>query len=255
MKITLPIYLLFNVTSIWNIIKISFGYNEQNFSIENNDTLKVYYPKDSYSPSKLPVGGLGFYSSPTDIFLCEHIILQYQFRFDENFDPVYGGKLPGIFISKSNEKKDLFGSSGGIRTTSSSVRLAWRKNYEGEVYVYLPKNQHESYYEIPGFRANGKYGDSLWKKELKFDKVDWNNITLTIKLNTFINHIPQQDGFLNLVLNNQNHTFDKIIFRETNDIMVSAFLFSSFFGGSTEKYATKHDTWIYFKNITLEKIQ
>ena len=146
MKIVLPIYLLFNVTSIWNIVKISFGYKEQNYIIENNDTLKIYYPKNSYSPSNLPVGGLGFYSSPNDIFLCEHINLQYQFRFDETFEPMYGGKLPGLFLSKSNERKDLFGSSGGIRTQSASVRLAWRKNYSGEVYVYLPTIQHENYY-------------------------------------------------------------------------------------------------------------
>lgn len=258
MKLILPIVSFFNITSFlntWSITKNSFGIHEGNVEIVGeNDTLRVFYPKSSYSPSKLPVGGLGVFSSPKEIFMSEHVILNYQFRFDETFQPMYGGKLPGLFLSR--DPFETNGSSGGkSNSNSASIRLAWRNDFNGEVYVYLPKNiQNPDYYKIPGFRSNGKYGDSLWKNEIKFDKLNWNNVTLEIKLNTIEEGTPQQNGVLFVQINDNHYSFDKIVFREKKEVKVSSFLFNTFFGGSSIKYATPIDTYTYFKNITLEKL-
>jgi hypothetical protein len=257
MNITLPIITFLNGSSLldlWSATKISFGIIEGNVKIiDEESTLQVFYPKSSYSPSKLPTGGVGIFSSPQEIFMSEHVVLNYQLRFDESFQPIHGGKLPGLFLSKN--RFETTGSIDGENdSNSASVRLAWKSDFNGEVYVYLPKNnQSPEYYKLPGFHSNGKYGDSLWKNEIKFDKINWNNITLEIKLNTIENGIPQQNGLLFVQINNSSYSFDKIVFRKKKEVQLSSFLFNTFFGGSTEKYATPNDTYTYFKNITLEK--
>ena len=259
MKILLPIVSLLNITnwlSDWDITKILFGIQENNYKVTGqNDTLEVFYPKGSYSPSKDPVGGLGFFSSPKEVLMSEHLVLSYQFKFNDNFEPIYGGKLPGLFLSR--DKFETKGSAGGkIRNNTASIRLAWRKHFDAEVYVYLPKNQHEEYFQIQGYRSNGKFGHSLWRTFLNFDKTNWNNVTLEVKLNTINeNNVYLHDGFMSITINDKNYSFDKFVFRESNETMISSFLFDTFFGGSTIKYATPVDTSIFFKNITLEKIE
>lgn len=257
MKLLLPIVSFLNITNwfqSWEITKVSFGIDEKNVQvIGDTDVLKVTYPKMSYSPSKLPVGGVGFFASPKEIFMSKHLILSYQVRFDPLFDPVLGGKLPGLFLSRS--RFETKGSSGGkYNSNTASIRLAWRKDFDGEVYVYLPKSQNKEYFQLPGFRSNGKYGDSLWKGFLKFDHVNWNNVTLEVKLNTIYNNIPQEDGMLSITINNNTFSFDKVVFREKQEIMLTSLLFDTFFGGGSEKYATPNETYTYFKNITLEKL-
>lgn len=259
MKIILPIVSFLNITnwlSSWSISKVLFGINENNLSIERQNTdniLKIFYPKDSYSPSKYPVGGLGFFSSPKEIFMSEHIILSYQFKFADNFNPMLGGKLPGLFLSR--DPSETKGSSGGQKNdNTASIRLAWRSEFKGEVYVYLPNTQNKDYSTIPGFRSNGKFGDSLWKNIIQFDNYNWNNITLEIKLNTIQNNIPEENGVLTVVVNNQTLHFDKIVYRIKKEVFISAFLFDTFFGGSNERYATPVDTYTFFKNIQLEKL-
>jgi hypothetical protein len=95
--LNLPIYLLSNLINRytlddWNIVKVAFGKDNKNHIILNNDTLKVYYPKGSYSPSKLPVGGVGFFASPKQIFMTNEVIFKYQVL-SENFKEKHKGKV------------------------------------------------------------------------------------------------------------------------------------------------------------------
>lgn len=258
------VHLLFNQSysffGMWNVVKIAF--NPGNNTIVNNSTLKVYYPKGSFSPSRYPQGGIGFFSSPPQIFLAEEVILNYTFKFDKSFNPMFGGKLPGLFIGNSINKTSMINASGGkyVNDTTASCRLAWRAGFGAEAYLYLPtKNQHHDYYKIPGLVLNNKYGDSLWRNLLHFDKNNWNHISIHLKLNNINTIGPQPDGVLSIKIHSKSHykhySFNKIIWRTKPDYFINSILFETFFGGSTNKYATPHDTWTYFKDVSIQKIK
>jgi hypothetical protein len=140
------------------------------------------------------------------------------------------------------------GASGGkFNDNSSSCRIAWRKNLKAEAYVYASKDQDRDYYNIPGYRKNMIYGDSLWRGQFKFIKNTWNDVSMKIKLNT----IDNADGLLEVTINNITRSFDKLIWRKNKDVHLTAIIFETFFGGSSKSSATPVDTWTYFKNITL----
>lgn len=258
--------------SPWNITKTIFG--EKNYEILHecnsfplsnvpnrlyqfntldNFIIKVYYPSGSSSPSKNPVGGVGFYSTPLQIYNATDVTLSYSVKFDKTFDPVLGGKLPGLFINNEN---NYSGGSGGKHTNNTSCRIAWRSNFFAEAYVYLPKNikQSDEYYD--NTIINPEYGDSIWKNSFILDNTKWNNITLRIKLNTFNNDIlnsPNQDGILELQINDIKKSLYNLIWTTQPHNKVETIIFESFFGGSSPKAITPNDTWSYFKNIVIIK--
>jgi hypothetical protein len=249
--------------SIWNISKIAWGHNNQNHQIvqdiiSNQDTLKIYYPKGSYSPSKSnPQGGIGFYASPHDIFPAEDILFTYQVKFDSTFNPVLGGKLPGLFLSKGTDKKYMNDASGGKHSShASSIRISWRKNLSAEAYLYIPSNQSSDYLSIPKLIQNDIYGDSLWRNSFKFNPSIWNNISIRVKLNSFDkSNLPKPNGILTVSINNIQKNFNKLIWRTDQSVFLTSILFSTFFGGSTPTYSTPVDTWTYFTNITISKLK
>lgn len=252
--ISLPLYLLSNLhnaTSVWNIVKIAFGQN--NHRITPDNTLEVFYPQGSYSPSRSSgSGGIGFFASPRNVFMSDDVRLEYEVKFHPSFDPVFGGKLPGLFIGHGTSRQDMTGASGGVHSNSSSIRISWRKNFQAEAYVYLPQPQHPDYYQIQGFIKNNVYGDSLWRGMLNFERDAWNKVSLRVKLNGFeSDETPKTDGLLELSINDNTYTFDKIVFRKSSNYRITALLFETFFGGSTPKYATPVDTWSYFRNVTI----
>lgn len=270
----LPIYALVNLQNTkdikdtkdtWNIVKLIFGKNTKNYDIiqgnehsflHTNDTvLKVFYPKNSYSPSKNPIGGIGFFASPKNIFKADEVMLKYDVFFDQSFNPVLGGKLPGLFIGQGTDKKDMTGASGGKHQLTSSCRIAWRANLEAEAYVYLPESQHKDYYNIPNLVQNKIYGDSLWRGLFKFYKNIWNNVSIRIKTNTLNENIPNYDGQLEITINNITQSFDKIVWRTNSSYNLNSIIFETFFGGSKPSTATPNDTWSYFKNVIITKMQ
>jgi hypothetical protein len=238
--------------SDWNIIKIAFGKNNNNHKIINNTILEVYYPKGSYSPSKLPVGGIGFYSNPEEIKNATQVLLTYQVKFDKTFDPVLGGKLPGLFI---NTGTNTTGGSGGKHTDNASCRIAWRANFSAEAYLYLPNTYNKTQEYESLVIKNGEYGDSLWRNDLVFDPHNWNNVSIQLKLNNIKNNIPIQDGLLQVTINNITRKFDKIIWRTDNKHFINTIIFETFFGGSSPQAATPHDTWTYFQNVQVQKLK
>jgi hypothetical protein len=149
------------------------------------------------------------------------------------------------------------GSSGGHHSNkTASIRMAWRNEIEnqiiGEAYVYLPKQQQiQDYYTIPNLVQNEKYGDSLWRGLFVFKKGQWNTIRIRLKVNS----IGKADGELEINVNGQNVMFNRFIWRNIKDVLINAILFETFFGGSTEKYATPVDTWVYFRNVSIQSLR
>lgn len=237
-------------SNIWNISKKVWG-NDKNYEVLNDDSIKVFYPKGSYSPSRSPQGGIGFYASPYEIFPAEDVTISYDVKFDETFQSVLGGKLPGLFLSEGLDKKYMRDASGGKHNNNtSSVRIAWRKDFLGEAYVYLPKNQSLEYSQIENYIENETFGDSLWRGKFQFKKNEWNTVMIRVKVNTFNENVnANNDGVLEVSINGNKQIFDKVVWRTNPSVNVTAILFSTFFGGGSIKYATPVDTWSYFKNF------
>ncbi len=91
--------------------------------------LQVTYPAGSFSHD---TGGAQLYSlwNTSDGSTFDSVILSYEIAFDQNFDWVKGGKLPGV-----RGGPDPDGCSGGNASTGAtcfSSRLMWRTNGAGE---------------------------------------------------------------------------------------------------------------------------
>jgi hypothetical protein len=257
--LSLPIVAITSLqnSGIWNISKIGWGKDNKNHDILNDGSLKVFYPKGSYSPSKFPQGGIGFYASPENIFPAQELMFSYDVKFDETFQAVLGGKLPGLFFSEGTDKKYMREASGGKHNnTTSSLRIVWRKNFDVEAYVYLPENQTPEYQQIPNFIKNDNFGDSLWRGLFKFQPTQWNKVFIQVKINTFDKDgNPNANGILELCINEECQKMTTLIWTTNQSTSITAILFSTFFGGSSVKYATPVHTWSYFKNFRVKKIQ
>lgn len=253
MLLSVALLNLTTFSSVWNITKTIFGESNYYISSETGeDILKVYYPRGSSSPSKTPVGGIGFYSTPDEINNAMDVVLSYSVKFHSTFEPVLGGKLPGLYISNG---KGTTGGSGGKHTNNTSCRIAWRSDFQAEAYVYLPKtiNQSESYYR--NSIQNKIFGDSVWRGEFKFDNTTWNNVILRIRLNTFnVYNQPNMDGLLELTINNVTRYLDDIILTTDEQSKVQTVIFETFFGGSSPRAVTPNDTWSYFKDVNITKL-
>lgn len=185
-------------TSTWNIINVGHGINNSNQTVvtgsSNVKELKVFYPKGSYCPSAYPdapVGGIGFAASPTSIFMADNVAVNYSVYFDNSFQPVLGGKMPGLFIGSGTTAQSVQGASGGDHSTgNSSVRIVWRADLLAEAYVYHIPNQDPSYLQIPNLYVNNTYGDSLWRGLFQFKKSQWNTVSIQVKMNSILNGIP-----------------------------------------------------------------
>lgn len=99
----------------------------------SSPVLQVDYPKGSFSDDDS--GGAQMYAlwnASGDAW--ESMMVSYEVAFDEGFDWVKGGKLPGLRGGDAN------GCSGGSQADGSdcfSTRIMWRKSGEGEGAPFL----------------------------------------------------------------------------------------------------------------------
>lgn len=105
--------------------------NSSIFSGNNNTSpvLRVTYPQGSFNRQ---TGGAQFYNlwNSTDGSPFQSMMLSYEVAFDEDFDFVKGGKLPGL-----RGGLDSNGCAGGSESDGEhcwSARLMWRRFGNGE---------------------------------------------------------------------------------------------------------------------------
>lgn len=95
--------------------------------------LQVTYEQGSYSHD---TGGVQLYNlwNTSDGSTFQSMMISYEVAFDQGFNWVKGGKLPGL------RGGDPTGCSGGNEATGRdcfSARLMWRRNGEGEGLCFL----------------------------------------------------------------------------------------------------------------------
>lgn len=195
--------------------------------------IRVHYPEGSYDPGtmireKKKLGGSIFTIKNKKISEC--LYLSYRFDFAPNFEFKNGGKLPGLYGGQT--------ISGGKRANGYNgftVRLTWDKDGKGSIYAYTPKNE-------------STYGSRLGSEKWPLTRTESNKITMYIQLND----INKSNGTLKVWHNNRKVVdIGDITFRNTESLKIDGVIFSTFFGGSNESYATPVDTYIDFYDMKI----
>ncbi|MCF6194507.1 MAG: polysaccharide lyase [Kangiellaceae bacterium] len=183
------------------------------------NVLRAFYPEGGIGPEQT---GIQFVKPlpPADEYY-----LDYYMKFEQGFDFVKGGKLPGLTSGGS-----LY--TGGRHPNDGqgwSTRYMWIEDGEIIIYFYHVDMQH-------------KWGDTV-KMNVKFKRGQWYRITQRIKLNSNrdFNGVMQAwvDG--NKVL---DHSDVRYRFAPLGNI--DTFYFSSFHGGNTLAWAPSADSSILF---------
>lgn len=228
-------------TSKWNVIHYTYG--KENIQKIDDYSIKVLYPKNSFKDS----GGFKFYSQPKS-FPKISTCFSYNIIFENNFNFVLGGKLPGLWIG------EMGANGGNNKDDSASVRIMWRANGSSEVYLYLPLDTAQTGEFYKELKFNNEYGYSLWKNDFGiFNISQINTIKICIKVNSFTDGKRNFDGVIKININNIEKEYNKIVWTTNENHKISGLLMNSFFGGSNSTWATPNDAYITFSNFEVSK--
>ena len=148
--------------------------------------------------------------------------LNYDVLFEEDFDFTHGGKLHGL-----GPDKPLTGGRDQ-REDGWSARVNFTKGGGTKLYDY-----HQD--------MRGQYGESgtVRARSFRFRKGKWASVSLHVRVNE---DLRARDGFAHLYIDGKLiETHDKVCWRAAGkkDTLISEFLFSTFHGGSSEKWAPR----------------
>lgn len=159
--------------------------------------------------------------------------LEFDVKFDQNFEFVKGGKLHGL--------------GGGSATTGCaavdpegwSVRIMW--NRSGVPYIYVYDQDRTSRC------GRGLSGHT----RLELQKNVWHRLSLFVQLNS----APYAyDGVVKLSVDGKevsNHAGLRLT--GSQGVNIDSFLFSTFHGGSTVEWAPSRTVYAYYDNFTVTK--
>lgn len=199
---------------------------------EEGAFLRVRYPEESVNfgsaDDETPLGGAAFY---TPFAKTKVSCLHYRVRFQEDFEFAKGGKLPGLYAGDA--------PSGGEKVSGKdgwSIRLMWRKDGEGELYEYI-------------YNKKGKYGLSVGRGTFTFPRGRWVDIDLEV----VVNDPGERNGQARLWVDGRPVVEQRDIVYSTEDDgpLEGGLMFSTFFGGSSESWASPKDQHVDFSDFRL----
>ncbi len=190
--------------------------------------LRIEYPEGTYGHR---AGGAQWQSGFGESF--EELWLSYRVRFGAGFDPVRGGKLPGLIGGQANTKGRRPNGFDGF-----SARMMWRRGLAAVHYVYHP-DQPESFGE--DFDWTTVNGDPV-----RFVPGQWHTVLHHVVMNTPGSHDGFIEGFFDGVPVLRRCG---VRFRETETFAIDGLYFSTFFGGSDSSWATTRDETIDFDDF------
>ena len=229
-------YALDDFNKDWLFPRWSQGLSEGRVEIVENSSdlddkyLRIFYPKGKVGPWE---GGAQWKLKLKRSY--DELYCAYSVMFQNSFDFVLGGKLPGFVGGR--------GYTGGNRPDGKngwSARMMWRRVGGIVQYVYHPYQR-------------GKWGDDLpWKpgflSSYSFEPGKWYTVEHHIKMNT----PGKSDGLIEGWLNGQLALRETdFLFRDIPSLGIDAFYFSTFFGGQGPQWAPTKDEYIYFDNFVI----
>ncbi|KAI8997928.1 hypothetical protein BC832DRAFT_566875 [Gaertneriomyces semiglobifer] len=240
----------------WNITHWSYGTSNiavaRDPSLQSPSTvLQITYPAKSRNPTGPIIGGVGFYLSPLpNLAQHTHLTLSYAIYFPPNFNFVKGGKLPGLYGGSRSC------TGGDAATDCFSSRFMFRRNGDGEIYIYAPdKPQHKDWCHVPPRTLCNEdgYGTSMGRGAFRFLPGRWTHISQTLILNTFDSKgNPNQDGVI-LVYEGGRKVIEyrKAVLAASPKVRFEGIDFETFFGGSDDSWATPKLQRVFFKDFFL----
>ena len=178
--------------------------------------------------------------------------------FDTAFEFASGGKLPGLFGGISQcagcleERRECF-----------TARLMWRAEGQGEVYAYVPYQQHGGWASwCEQYRDNNRIycpndtcGIEIGKTDtggFRFIPGQWHKIREEVDVghpNNYGRITLWVDGVIKVNLN-------QIVLRIKDSVGVDGLFFSTFYGGSLPYFGNHGDTYAFFRKflITNERL-
>ncbi|PIL32927.1 hypothetical protein GSI_05045 [Ganoderma sinense ZZ0214-1] len=192
---------------------------------------EAVFPEGSINPGNKtsPHGGFGFYlrgpihfaDALKELERHAEVVFGYSVLFEEGFEFVKGGKLPGIY---------------GV----------------GELYAYLPqtdRNTERLLLVPPQSIQHPDYGFSVGRGAFSFTPGQWTRVTQRVKMNSF----GKQDGEIEVYINGQSVLCASGLELRTNegpDGRVQGLHMQTFFGGHTPDWASPKDQRAWFANIS-----
>ena len=237
-------YTVSDLSADWNGATSNDGVDEGRVSITDdsnavgNKSLVVMYPEGESNNGKsqwrAPLGGS-----------YDELYLSYKIRFDDNFDFVRGGKLPGLCGGECNSGGDPPDGTDGW-----SARMMWRTNgSSGSPTTGDTSNivQYVYYPDQPGtFAEDMRWDDTTPTEWQEFDSDVWYQLQHRIVMNT----PGSSDGIIQawlddeLVLDRQD-----VRFRTTSALKIDTLYFSTFFGGSSAVWEATKDEHVYYDDF------
>ncbi|MDQ3003099.1 MAG: polysaccharide lyase [Fibrobacterota bacterium] len=162
--------------------------------------------------------------------------VRYLVRFDEGFEWVKGGKLPGLC-----GKDCITGGLDPDGTNGWSARLMWRDSGKVNQYVYFPEKADPNH---PGFGEDMPYDRSATRK--RFIPGKWHEVINQIAMNT----PGQRNGIVRAWFDGElalERT--DILFRTIADMHVDKLYISTFHGGKDSTWAPSGTHAVYFDDF------
>ncbi|KAJ3525829.1 hypothetical protein NMY22_g10409 [Coprinellus aureogranulatus] len=215
--------------------------------------MKATYPKGSYTFGHSPQGGFSFYApgpASVDLTKAKEATFGYSVYMPADFDPVLGGKLPGLY--GGNNPSTATSCSGGRRDDECfSVRLMWRAQAQGELYTYLPpsfKANQRVCNVAPSSDCNPTYGASVGRGSFHFTKGGWTTVSERVKLND----VGQSNGEIQLFVNGKSViNVNGLVLRNSAAGRIHGMQFQTFFGGSKIQFASTKNQELYFSDFSI----
>ncbi len=239
-------YSVFNLAADWNGTTSNDGVDEGRVSITDdahaigNKSLVVTYPEgesnQGKSQWKLPLNGA-----------YEELFASYRIRFDDGFDFVRGGKLPGLSGGADNT-----GGNKPNGTDGWSARMMWRTDGSGGSqtnrdtanivqYTYHPDQPTQ-------FGDDMRWDDTTPAEWQEFESDRWYHLQHRVVMNTPGLH----DGIIQAWLDGEMVLdVQDIRFRDIASLKIDNFYFSTFFGGSSAAWETTKDEYVYFDDFVI----
>jgi hypothetical protein len=208
------------------------GLGEGRATIEqegDNRFLRVTYPADVYGPAN---GGVQFIVALAEGH--DELFFSYRVRFQAGFGFNRGGKLPGLVGGTSP-------TGCQPEETGFSARNMWRAGGAIVQYVYWP-DQPNTCGDDLDYEADGE--------PVSFTPGAWQTVEHRIKMNT----PGQNDGVMQGWVDGQLYLDDSARqWRKVESFAIDALYFSTFFGGSSQDWASPMQQSVDFDDLLVWK--
>ena len=205
-----------------------------------SQALRVDYPIGGVGPDETGIQfpivfrnmanpGAGHYDS---------LYLRYYLKFEEGFDFVKGGKLPGLMGGG-----DSWSRSGGNQpdgTNGWTLRLMWRTGGRLVVYAYVPPSE------------NGRWGSEKWGQDIEIHYTAKPGIWHCIEQYVNVGTPGHDDGQLKIWIDDvERLSLNDMRFRDVdnNEGRVGGIFFSTFHGGSEPDWAPSELSYVQFYGL------